>query len=190
MKFLNNEIGKFIVIEGLDGSGKTTFAECLYRGIKQEITEKVVYTKEPANLDLSRFIKYSPDNIKDKKELQIKWLEDDRYFHITYFIKPLIEQGFYVICDRYFYSTVVYQEQELDTFSNYLQPDKLFFINTDFNICLSRRKNTDEEIEQENKLKLHYERYINLFNNMNKENYFEIKNNEIDLSEILNYIKG
>lgn len=79
----------FIVIEGADGSGKTTIAK--------QLAEKynAIYTAEPTDSklhDLNGFI-------EDRKKHDIQ-------------IKKWLGEGKNVVCDRYKYSTLVYQQLE------------------------------------------------------------------------------
>jgi dTMP kinase len=79
----------FIVFEGADGSGKTTIAKQLaekYNGI---------YTCEPTDPEVSKLSEF----IEDRKQHDVQ-------------IKKWLKEGKVVVCDRYKYSTLVYQQFE------------------------------------------------------------------------------
>jgi len=101
--------GKFIVIEGIDGSGKSTL--CLKISEKlQKIGIPVFLTYEPSTSVYGKelresFIKKERPGIQ--KELELFTL--DRKEHIKNEINPALNKGITVICDRYYFSTMAYQ---------------------------------------------------------------------------------
>ena len=103
-------MGKFIVFEGIDGSGKTTQAKKLYEYLKEKGL-KTVLTKEPGGTDIGKEIRKillnKAYNIPPIAELLL--YEADRNIHISTFVKPKLHNGYVVISDRYIYSTLAYQ---------------------------------------------------------------------------------
>lgn len=106
--------GKFIVFEGVDGSGKSLMSKLskkylIEKGIPEE---KIVLTQEPTNSFFGKQIKeiqkkeLNPLNNAEKcLELYVK----DRKNHLRYFIEPALKMNKIILCDRYKYSTFVYQ---------------------------------------------------------------------------------
>lgn len=99
----------FVSFEGLDGSGKTTQAELLGARLEAE-GEEVVTTREPGGTELGERI----------RELVLHgghvapWAEAllyaaSRAQHVDEVIRPALERGASVICDRYLDSSVAYQ---------------------------------------------------------------------------------
>ncbi len=98
--------GIFIVLEGIDGAGKTTMAKMLIKDLEDD-GYKVVYTFEPWT---SKFI----ESLKELGPLRNAYMEAlvyaaDRLLHIREVIEPAINSGYIVICDRYYYSSAAYQ---------------------------------------------------------------------------------
>lgn len=99
-----------ITFEGADGSGKSTqikFAELYLK----ESGYEVVTTRDPGGTDLGLhfreiLLNYT-DKITDLAEMFI--FLADRAQHVELKIKPLLEQGKIILCDRYIDSTVAYQ---------------------------------------------------------------------------------
>lgn len=93
--------GKFIVIDGIDGSGKTTICKMM------NINKNFICTNEPSGffreIIKSDLLKNKVSPIVDSMLFAI-----DRYFH-TNEIKNLIESGINVISDRYILSSYAYQ---------------------------------------------------------------------------------
>ena len=102
--------GLFITFEGADGCGKTTQLNL----VKNMLTEKgydVVTTREPGSLELGKKIReillHYDGVVADRCEMFL--FLADRAQHIETFIKPAIEQGKVVLCDRHIDSTIAYQ---------------------------------------------------------------------------------
>ena len=112
--------GKFIVIEGLDGSGLSTQA-----GLLKEFLEKedvaVYLTKEPTagpvgaliRLALGRRLSFS-QSTPDNDAIIALLFAADRMDHLAIDIVPKLDAGVHVICDRYYLSTFAYQSRSVD----------------------------------------------------------------------------
>lgn len=102
--------GLFVTIEGIEGSGKTTLASGLGRELTAAGREAVV-TAEPGGGgvgDLIRALLLDPANvISDRAELLL--FEAARAYHVDTRIRPDLERGAVVICDRYTDSSIAYQ---------------------------------------------------------------------------------
>src|SRR3989344_1902399 len=98
----NENPGKFIVIEGIDGSGKTTQA--------QLVAEKLgaVYTKEPTTGPIGQFIREGIAGAGNLPPAALQHLlSADRAVHEEE-VKKLLQQGKTVVSDRYLWSSVAY----------------------------------------------------------------------------------
>ncbi len=101
--------GIFIVIEGLDGSGKTTQATLLAKRLSQN--HNVLLTAEPSRGKIGTFIRESC-LYEDKRlptEAEALLFAADRIEHMYSEVKPALDEGKLVICDRYIYSSLAYQ---------------------------------------------------------------------------------
>lgn len=103
--------GKFVTIEGCEGVGKSTQVRKLkeylsLRGIK------AVFTREPGGTPVSEQIRgviLNPEN-KDMDDVtELLLYVAARRQHTQRFIKPELESGNIVFCDRYVDSTTAYQ---------------------------------------------------------------------------------
>lgn len=101
----------FITFEGVEGSGKSTQAKLLAEHLSQQ-GHKVSLTREPGWGQLGELIRKV---ILDNRDLELDAFSElclfcaDRAQHVRDYIRPKLEAGEIVICDRYFDSTVVYQ---------------------------------------------------------------------------------
>jgi len=102
--------GAFLVIEGIDGAGKSTLCKLLEEKLAAE-GHRVRTTQEPTYDEIGSFIRDGKvKGISQKAEALL--FVADRAVH-TERISKWIEEGFVVICDRYFASTVAYQSSGL-----------------------------------------------------------------------------
>ena len=103
--------GAFLVIEGIDGAGKSTLCEILKDSLESE-GNKVIVTQEPTRDEIGSFIRRGDvKGISQKGEALL--FVADRAVH-TERIEKWVEEGNIVICDRYFASTVAYQSVSLN----------------------------------------------------------------------------
>lgn len=117
---------KFIVIEGLDGSGKDTQITRL-RDTLTAHGEKVHITGEPTQYATGGLIRDALAGITKRTTFELAGLFlADRIVHCqnpTDGIKVLLERGITVICERYYYSSLAYQG--MDTGLDWLMPSNL-----------------------------------------------------------------
>lgn len=103
--------GIFITTEGPDGAGKSTQIKLLEEYLRQKGYE-VVVTREPGGTKISEKIR---DLILDKDNTEMSPITEallyaaSRAQHVTEVIKPSVEDGRVVICDRFIDSSYVYQ---------------------------------------------------------------------------------
>lgn len=101
----------FIVFEGLDGSGKST----LIQGLDQELESRKIsrlITREPGGTPLAEEIRGLLLKIGDEKPVdrcELLLYEASRAQHVDYKIKPALQRGEWVLCDRFYGSTVAFQ---------------------------------------------------------------------------------
>ena len=109
---INQSRGRFIVLEGIDGAGKTTQAKLTAAG------RKVKRTAEPTELPSGKEIRraLSGEIKRSECEMAVSFTLDRIIHnqHETEGIEAALAQGFDVICDRYYYSTLAYQGQSTD----------------------------------------------------------------------------
>lgn len=172
---MNINFKKFIVFEGLDGSGKTLQAKNLFNYLKTK-KEKVILTFEPTkNLLVSKLINDCLIHKKVVSDLTLQLLFSvDRAMHLDKVIIPALKNNFWVISDRYFYSTIAYGALSLNynwlkKFSEiFLRPGLVFYLDVSPKICFSRirkRENKEyfEELKKMKKIWLNYKKIISDF---------------------------
>ncbi|MBM3257763.1 MAG: dTMP kinase [Candidatus Nealsonbacteria bacterium] len=148
----NPYLGKFIVFEGLDGSGQSTQAAKLVDFLNlPESKNKLGHagahlTKEPTSNLIGGLIRsqLSHDWKSSQECLQLLF-SADRAHHLEKEIMPLLERGVTVSSDRYFFSTIAYGSLDIKDRDwlvglnkNFLLPDITFFLRVSAKVCLER----------------------------------------------------
>ncbi len=172
--------GKFIVIEGLEGAGKTTAHQVILKELEQAGINDVVMTREPGGTPLAEKLRHlikheTEEAINDKAELLMLYAA--RVQLVENVIKPALAEGKWVLGDRHDMSSQAYQgggrkfdrhlletlkESVLGTF----EPDLTIYLDLDPVIGLERARGRGEldRIEQQS-LDFFYrtrERYLEL----------------------------
>lgn len=146
---MSNKKGRFIVIEGLDGCGKTTQLGLLRENLKKEGITAVI-SEEPTDGDTGKHIREILSGKKTACASELAALfTADRIYHNTKpgGIKELTDSGTTVISGRYYYSTFAYQGLETDlgwvmnlnlACPDIIKPDICIFLEADTAVCLER----------------------------------------------------
>ncbi len=103
-----NRRGFLLVLEGIDGTGKSTLARSLAAWLR-ESGHAVITSREPTDgphgTALRQSAKTGRLSLKDEFALFLK----DRAEHVATLIAPALDRGAVVILDRYYFSTAAYQ---------------------------------------------------------------------------------
>ena len=150
----------FVSFEGADGSGKSTQAELLHSALVAEGRD-VVLTREPGGTELGEAVRALVLN----GPVMGAWAEAtlfaaSRAEHVEEVIRPALDRGADVVCDRYIDSSLAYQGIArglgLDlvlqlnlTVLEGLVPDRTFVVAVDAATAAARRKGEPDRIEQE-----------------------------------------
>ena len=111
MKPCQNQDGIFITFEGPDGAGKTTQAQMLKERLLGCGLEAVV-TREPGGTAISEEIRkvlLNPQYAEMTVTCEVLLYSAARAQLVAEVIKPALETGRVIICDRFFDSSTVYQ---------------------------------------------------------------------------------
>lgn len=158
-------IAKFIVVEGLEGAGKSTAISHIQRYLQQR-GKDVICTREPGGTPLAESLRslvkqvQTSETVAPQTELLLMYAA--RMQLVTNVIKPALAQGKWVLADRHDMSSRAYQGggRQLDeTFINQLRqavlgdlrPDLTLYLDIDPAIGLERARQRGEldRIEQE-----------------------------------------
>ena len=101
--------GLFVVLEGIDGAGKSEQARRLAAWLRER-GERVVETREPTNgVWGQRYRAWARGDVQAEPEEVLRFFVEDRCEHVARVIGPALEEAAIVVCDRYVASTLAYQ---------------------------------------------------------------------------------
>ena len=101
--------GALVTLEGGEGSGKSSQAEAL-AGLMRTQDYTVILTREPAGTELGRTVMATfQQRVTVTPEAELLLFEAARAQHVEEVIRPALERGAVVLCDRYTDSTLAYQ---------------------------------------------------------------------------------
>ncbi len=137
--------GLFIVIEGIDGTGKSTQAKRLGEWFTAQGRE-VVLSYEPTAGPWGRKIRETGATGRLSAEDELQYFLNDRRQHVAELIAPSLAAGKVVILDRYYFSTMAYQglrgldPREIRTMNEAFAPipDRLLIMDLDVDTALRR----------------------------------------------------
>jgi dTMP kinase len=159
--------GLFVVLEGIDGAGTTTQAERLSAALRAE-GRRVLTTREPSDGPLGALLRQAlagrlvlPNQAGPMaKETLALLFAADRTDHLAAQVRPALEAGTVVICDRYVLSSLAYQGallpprwvEAINAFAE--PPDLTLFLEVDPSVASRRRaaRGGDAELFEEDAL--------------------------------------
>ncbi|MBN6066334.1 dTMP kinase [Aggregatibacter actinomycetemcomitans] len=158
--------GKFIVIEGLEGAGKSTAHQCVVDVLHELGVQDVMFTREPGGTPLAEKLRHlikheNEEPVSDKAELLMLYAA--RVQLVENVIKPALVQGKWVVGDRHDLSSQAYQgggrqlgKDLLKTLKQTVlgdfEPDLTLYLDIDPAVGLARARGRGEldRIEQQN----------------------------------------
>ena len=172
--------GIIIEFEGIDGSGKRTLSKILREELSKKNYKVVLYSYPDYKskygmiikafldneLELSveeQFLLYLLDMLKDKKEVMQK-----------------IDEGFIVIIDRYFLSTIAYQcanNFEYEKAKHIIKslglplPSIIFYLEIPISVAIERKSNQKRNLDRFEKNKRFLKKITKVYEKMMKENF-------------------
>lgn len=153
--------GKFITLEGPDGSGKTTVSLKIVQ-ILEKKGYRVLLTREPGGVDIAEQIRKV---ILDKKNTAMDAKTEALLYaaarrqHLVEKVLPALQEGYIVICDRFVDSSLAYQGvgrnlgidkvYQMNLFAiEDIMPDKTIFFDIDYKLGLERIKCNERESDR------------------------------------------
>lgn len=180
--------GLFITFEGADGCGKTTQIELLDRYLREN-GYSTLLTREPGAKGLGvklREILLNYDGVVSPQCESFLFLAD-RAQHVDCIIKPALEEGKIILCDRHTDSTIAYQGygrgldiSRIEMLNNIatsgLKPDLTIVFDVDIETSMQRVGNDKDRMESSG----------NEFFNRVRNGYLEIAKQEPNRVKVIN----
>lgn len=188
--------GLLIVIEGIDGTGKSTQARRLGDWFTAQGRE-VVLSREPTAGPWGAKVRETAASGRLSPELELEYFLNDRRQHVEELISPALDAGKVVILDRYYFSTMAYQgsrgfdpaeiRRQNEIFAPV--PDLLFLMDLDVNTALERigsRGDIANEFEKRESL----ERCREIFQSLKDESFVRVIDCSGSVDEVARRIRA
>lgn len=193
-------MGKFIVFEGIDGSGKSTQIRLLAEKLRAE-GRHVYITAEPTESVSGGMLRDALSGFTPRTacEMAALFLIDRVNHNVNPVngIKKMLSDGFDVICDRYYYSTLAYQGSATDfewvkkmnlDCPEILRPDICVFLDVSPKVGLARIQGGDrgftEIYEKEATLEAVRKKYYYAFEKLSQSDNIKLINADREQSEV------
>lgn len=139
------ERGIFVVVEGIDGTGKSTQVRML-AGALRAAGEDPLVSREPTDGRWGRKIRESATTGRMSAAEELRAFIEDRTEHVNTLIRPALDAGRIVILDRYYYSTIAYQGSrganvevvKAEMEARFPRPDVVFLLDLDPRLAVQR----------------------------------------------------
>ena len=194
-------MGRFLVFEGIDGSGKSTQIEMLSNFLKSQ-KQKVFVTREPGGTEFGEKCRklFLTERLDGLTEAYLAFAS--RNEHILQKIKPALRLGQWVLCDRFSDSTIAYQGYGRGVETNFLREMatniekqlsemRIIYVNTSLETCLERiEKRGGVKDKFDTASKIFYEKVIYGYSNIVKErgdNITQVDGND-EIEKVFNKI--
>jgi len=167
--------GKFIVLEGPDLCGKTYLINQLRDWVlklpEEHPLRKTVFTREPGGTRFAEDIRKALLTVRSSPDAELLAFMAARQDHVDGLIRPTIESGYNVVCDRFFMSTLAYQmygrsgpqshiiSMVIRGVRKSIIPDAIILLEPSEEVVLQRAKSRESRDVMEEKVA---ERHLNL----------------------------
>ena len=169
MSNTNPTRGRFIVLEGIDGCGKTTQLQALRQWLPTSGLllpgARVIVSQEPGGTALGQALRelllHTPGEAAPVPRAELLLYAADRAQHVETVLRPALERGDWVLCDRFTGSTAAYQGYGrglplalIDTLESLatggLQADLTLWLDVSLiDSCFRRREQLADRLEKE-----------------------------------------
>ena len=151
--------GKFIVFEGIDGSGKSTISEMVHHYLKERVPNSQ-WTCEPTKNPTGKILRdvLTHKISTNEQTIAALFLADrlDHILHPDYGMIQYLDMGFHVVSDRYYLSSFAYHVPHVSLdwvmaanaiCADHLTPDLTFYIDIPVEVSLQRIANNRNTVD-------------------------------------------
>lgn len=172
MEDIYMSVNNFITFEGGEGAGKTT----VIHHIKQRLEElgyNVITTREPGGVELAEKIRdvILGHNINMDNRTEAILFAASRREHLVKKVKPFLDEGYIVLCDRFIDSSLAYQGyargigiDEVLTLNSFsiedCMPQLTLWLDIDSQIGLNRIKSNEREMNRLDHEAIHFHEMV------------------------------
>lgn len=130
---MSKQTGRFVVVEGPKGTGKTTATQLLAERLERVTQQHCIRMSQPSDTELGRLLRSSESSMNGRAYAMA--IAADRLTQYEQIIGPALADGFHVVLDRYTPSSLVLQvidgvsAEDVWQYNRYSPaPDMLFYL--------------------------------------------------------------
>ncbi|MGA7984239.1 MAG: dTMP kinase [Burkholderiales bacterium] len=153
-----SEIGKLITLEGVDGAGKSTHIEFIAERLRSQ-GRNVLVTREPGGTPLAEKLRELVLNEPMDALAETLLIFAGRADHVRELIRPALEAGSWVVCDRFSDATIAYQgagkgvrleliQQLAEATHPGLRPDRTLVFDCSYDVARQRLNATGRRLDR------------------------------------------
>jgi dTMP kinase len=101
--------GRFITLEGVDGAGKSTHLQFIADAVTAASGRRAIVTREPGGTDLAEHLRRTILEEPLDAMAETLLIFAARAHHVRKVVRPALESGSWVVCDRFLDATYAYQ---------------------------------------------------------------------------------
>lgn len=151
--------GRFVTVEGVDGAGKSTHLQFIADTVAAASGRHAIVTREPGGTDLAERLREAILNEPLDPMTETVLIFAARADHVRKVIRPALEAGSWVVCDRFFDATVAYQgagkgvpldfiERLRDATHPGLQPDRTVIFDCTYEVARKRLDASGKKLDR------------------------------------------
>lgn len=153
-----SELGKLITLEGVDGAGKSTHIEFIADRLRAQ-GRTVLVTREPGGTPLAEKLRELVLNEPMDALAETLLMFAARADHVRQLIRPALEAGRWVVCDRFSDATAAYQgagkgipmdliQQLAEATHPGLRPDRTLVFDCPYDVARQRLNATGRRLDR------------------------------------------
>jgi dTMP kinase len=151
--------GKFITLEGVDGAGKSTHLQFIADVVAAASRRHAIVTREPGGTDLAERLRQAILEEPLEPMAETLLIFAARAHHVRKVIRPALEAGTWVICDRFHDATFAYQgagkgvpteliERLSEAAHGGLTPDRTIIFDCTYEVARSRLASSGKKLDR------------------------------------------
>jgi dTMP kinase len=150
---------KFITLEGVDGAGKSTHMQFIADAVAAASGRRAIVTREPGGTDLAERLRQAILEEPMDPLAETLLIFAARAHHVRKVIRPALESGSWVVCDRFHDATYAYQgaakgvpqdliERLSQAAHNGLMPDRTLVFDCSYDVARKRLSASGKKLDR------------------------------------------
>jgi dTMP kinase len=149
----------FLTLEGVDGAGKSSHIEFITDAVRASGRPHVISTREPGGTELAERLRHAILNEPMSPAMETLFVFAARADHVAKVIRPALQAGTSVVCDRFTDATLAYQgaghgvaadfiAQLADAAHPGLRPDRTLVFDCPYDVARQRLAKTGRSLDR------------------------------------------